>query len=366
MENKDKYLPLWYETGSPADGTYFIGRHLTARGKENNSNVCDYSLYPILRDDADFLLFQTVWDVVMYPVLEEFLEAINVKNYQPRQQSYHHRVSWCRPQLLFPTDDPFTNYEAHEKKLPYIVGCFSMEYHVYGESGLYEEDDTPQFRKYYRPQWGWIQDVKDIVYTECDRINEDDMVMFLDNTTDFKHSIQKLLQLMTDVNAYESSWSDRLQTAVRMIDTHANELHILHQAGLYDIETLRNSLERKGHMNEPVRQAMEDFNCQLRRYAMLTINLIDWKNGGIDQSRILSKAKLLYRVQCLQHEQVVPTFTVSNTEKRDNYHHEAYESTSKGFDWDNVYPRYPFPREEGESLEDYEHRRREWLFQNSR
>lgn len=363
MDSKDRYLPLWYETGDPVNGTYFIGRHYTAQEGAEHYNVCNYTLCPILRDDADFLLFQTVWDVVMYPDLKDFEDIVYMKSYQPRQPSYNSGISWCRPQLLFPADDPYTRYEEHEKKLPYIVGCFSIEHQIYGESGIYEEDDTPQFRKYYRPQWGWIKDVKDIVYTECNRINEDDMVMFLDNTEELKQSIQNLLQLIPDLESIETTWFNRLHTSCRMIETHANELHILHQAGLYDIATLWKSLEEKGLLNETLKQAIDDMNCQLRRYAMLTINLLNWKLGGIDKSRILTKTQLNNRIQSFKYDQII---NANNSKKSENDHSEVCESTSKGFDWDNVYPRYPFPRKEGESLEDYEHRRREWLFYNSR
>lgn len=46
-------------------------------------------------------------------------------------------------------------------------------------------------------------------------------------------------------------------------------------------------------------------------------------------------------------------------------HHFDNNQDSKGYDWDNVWPKYPFERDNMDP-DEYEAKRRAWLWENSR
>ncbi len=355
MDIQKKHLPLWYENGS---GNYFMRRHWSARQTEASPDLCDYTLCKICQEDADLLLFNTVWDIVTNPDLKEFETAVSIESDKPELHSFNSHTTWYRPHLLFPADDPYTRYTDYELQLPYMVGCFSFEHPPFIEG-----DYHPQFRKFFIPKCGRLQEGQDIVYKEFLRTEECDMVMLLDNTEDLKASIQNLLNMMADTKADEITWNHRLQTALRMLETHANELHILHEAGLYDIASLWSLLEYYELPMKQYERAKKDLLCQLHRYAMFAINLIDWILGGIDKSRILPPSLLAARKP---QNKVASVINTIQTEKHSNTPLSKSESVSSGFDWDNVFPHYPFPRKEGELEEDYQNRRRAWLWHNNR
>ena len=113
------------------------------------------------------------------------------------------------------------------------------------------------------------------------------MPRFYNNSVELLNSISAVLEYLGTVYIDTDSWIERLRTAKSMLDTHANELHILHNAGLYDIDSLWTMLYRNNQDINTLRTIIRCYNHELLRYAMMSINLIDWKNGGINKDGYL-------------------------------------------------------------------------------
>lgn len=362
--NNDRKLSLWYEHGCPEEGTTFIARHSSACLYDTFKGVCEYQLYPILEKDADLLLYQLIKDLVMHPDFKEYLNAINLVggtsiNFNFRRGEYE---EWARPYLLFPADDRITTYYKEELKWPYIVGASSMCYHSYGESGLIDEDDYPLFRVYYIVKWNYLLEGPVVKYVEYFRRDSSSMPKMENNVVALTSVICSVLEIIPENNANLVAWRNRLQNSLDMIKTHANELHILHQVGLYDIQALWNKLIEEGLDEEQLKRVSKRLETELHRYAMFVVNLIDWKMTGFDSSQVTTVIPA-HRTNCVtpphsEPEYKRPTDPVKNCGN-------DFNSQSDGYDWDNVWPKYPFERGDMDP-EEYEAKRREWLWKYSR
>ena len=362
MDESDVILKLWYAQGSPEDGNYFVARHSSARQTDAYKDVCDYQLHPILEKDCDLLLFQLVKDLVLHPDFKDFLNAINLDgssinfNYKNGE-----REEWFRPYLLFPADDRINTYYQEELKWPYMVGASSMCYHTYGESGIVEEDDHPLFWVYYTVRWDNCLEGSVVKYVEFFRRAKFGMSGMEDNTTQLQSVLCDVLDLMSDDITSLVSWKQRFTSALKMLVTHANELHILHQAGLYDIKALKAILRQEGMEGGQLDILVDKVIQELHRYAMLVVNLIDWQMTGFDISKVTTE---------IPEKSVIvewPSHCEDNRHDNVKTHHVENKSSSHsgGFDWDNVWPKYPFERGDMDP-EEYEARRRAWLWENNR
>lgn len=363
MDTDDNNLPLWYEHGDASNGTLFLGRKSSACQSEVYQDVCDYQLFPICRRDADILLFNTVWDLVMYPDFKDFHDNTDIRNSNVQFTDHSGEIKWYRPCLLFPADQPYTDFTEEELRHHFMVGACSWKCHAYGESGIYEEDTNPQFRVYYTPEWDFSKVGWDIVYRENVRRIESDMPSFVKNTKELEYVICQLLQFFEDNNISEiNNWKERLRCALLMLKTHANELHILHNAGLYDIDTLWTQLIQMGYHGEELNVMSSKMNRELHRFAMFSVNLIDWKLGDLDTSRIIPKS-MLPENQPSDQESSSKEIQGKNTETlkatffsvparepgQDNGGYDDVKmiptKSDGGYKWDEVYPRYPFSSE---------------------
>lgn len=360
--NNDRKLSLWYEHGCPEEGTTFIARHSSACQYDAYKGVCEYQLYPILEKDADLLLYQLVKDLVMHPDFKEYLNAINLGgssiNFNYRRGESE---EWSRPYLLFPADDRITTYYKEELQWPYIVGASSVCYHAYGESGLTDEDEDPLFKVYYIVKWDYYPEGSVVKYVEYFRRDGHSMPKMENNVAALNSAIRSVLEIIPENKADLVSWRNRLKSSLEMINTHANELHILHQAGLYDIQGLWNIMREEVNDNQ-FERVSKKLETELHRYAMLVVNLIDWKMTGFDSSQIATTIPK-HGTKCdtlpnSKHEYKEPNEPVRSIEKET-------ESQSGGYDWDRVWPKYPFERGDMDP-EEYEAKRREWLWKYSR
>ena len=292
-DNSDRLLPLWYEQENTKLKASIHQRHSSAQQPDAFQSVCNYRLFPIKEQNADMLLFNAVWDIVMNPDFYDFYDNVEIVLSNPSIHNLNYDITWYRPYLLFPADEPNVDYTEKELMRPYLIAAFSEIGEIYaGEGGLVDEgDDVPYFRNYYVPEWSFANGAQEVIYREYSRGKESVMPRFYNNSVDMSNSISVVLEYLGTVYMDTDSWRERLRTAKRMIDTHANELHILHNAGLYDIDSLWTMLYRNNQDINKLRTIMRRYNHELHRYAMMSINLINWKNGGINMDGIMSDLK---------------------------------------------------------------------------
>lgn len=242
---KNNLLPLWY--------------------KEE-----DYPLFPIRRADADMLLFNCVWDVAMTAGYLDFVKSVTTRNFALEDN----RLEDTSCLLVFPGDDPATAYVPPILGMPYFVGVYGV---YYGPFDL-EEDDEPTLYCCFAPEWA-LDNSGDVIYHN---MGGDDCPLpaFQDNRAELEQAIRRLLDFLREHPADTGSWVERLNLSLRMLEKQANPLHILHNAGLYDIDALWTLLLQEGLAGQELLVVSTSMARQLHRFAMRVVNINNPKSKG--------------------------------------------------------------------------------------
>ena len=336
MSTNDKLLPLWYQSNTLRE-EFVIGRPSSLRNRYDSlQGVFEYQLFPIYEKDADMLLFNTVWDLVMHPDFYKFYDDSNIIN---EAITFSNDVVFHRPYLLFPSDDPRTNYEGNELEYPYIVGVFSENLNTgYPLMGFEEGDEYPMFRLYLTPEWYDQHGESDVVYRMHHRSREDRMPLMINNAKELKNVLGDLIRYLKSVNFDTKDWINRLQTSLKMLNTDTNELFILHNAGLYDIQSLWALLMKSGSSGEEVSKLYRKVECELHRFAMMIVNLMDWKKGGMDSTIIISSIKENeYMFSPLNSSSIAMCPTISSkSSSSDNHENSVFQSFLPDYWWNDI------------------------------
>ena len=250
-------MSVWYEKSDPSDGTFFVGRHSSGRTVNTCEGVCDYELFPLQREDVDMLLYHMVWTFIMNP-----------------------RDSWSTPLLLFPDDTHIVTDRL--LRYPYLIADYSDEPYFYGEGGVVDDDDEFYMKACYVAEWDLSDGMGKASYRKLRKeVGENMLPNITDNTGQLRLAIVTLLRFAEQKGTDIGPWKERLSLTVRMLDTHANELHILHNAGLYDIETLWPMLKGSCRNNLDAYRIHAELTTQLHRYATMVVSTINWLEGGM-------------------------------------------------------------------------------------
>ena len=221
------------------------------------------------------LLFNTVWDLVTHSFFHTFYEDAVILD--GKADLHCGDYNWSSPYLLFPADIPEVKWQEHEMGHSFLVGVFHISGFCAGEGGFIEDDDDYyHFDIYYTPEWSCAQGETEVAYREHSRQPGDAMPCIDDNTAAMQAAVDEMIGFLASAGAEMDEWRQRFQTVIRMLAARTNELHILHQAGLYDIGSLWALLQRTGYDENivmPLRRRMEH---ELHRYAMMAVNTLNW------------------------------------------------------------------------------------------
>lgn len=99
------------------------------------------------------------------------------------------------------------------------------------------------------------------------------------NGDSFMVALGRVLAFLHDRNLTATPWFERLQTVKLMFEGQANELHILHNAGLFDHATLWSWLNDQGISRDDVEVIKALYVSELKKYAMFVLNELDWDTG---------------------------------------------------------------------------------------
>lgn len=222
-----------------------------------------YPLFPIRRADADMLLFHCVWDVAVTKDYVDFVNSVTTHNFLLKTVNMED-ISLL---LVFPGDDPTNSYVPPILGMPYFVGIYGVSY---GPFDL-EEDDVPSLYYSFSPEWAF-DGSGDVVYNN---IGGDDCIIpdLKDNRAELKQAIRLLLDFLRDHPADTGSWMERLNLSLQMIEEGGNPFHILHNAGLYDIDALWTLLMQAGLAGQELLMVSTRMTTQLHRYAMRVVNV---------------------------------------------------------------------------------------------
>lgn len=249
---------------------HFLARKSNLKISDGNEEVGDYDFRcfdgDTMQDDGKYSLY------LMFPsedlsvsYSEEMLEqeALVMKLFFPIEQ-FERTI----PGQIEPLDDDEVWYED-----------VPMEYFCFPNDGSNKE--LQHFKTQIPSKWPNI-------YYNVDAFL--DVMCGLTATMQMNH--------LTD-----TPWYERLQTTKRMLEGTANELHILHNAGLYDHATLWSWLKEKGLEDTKIDTIKDCYVSQLKKYAMFALNELDWKWGRCVGENDREERRLLFAAEPVTAEQ---------------------------------------------------------------
>ena len=235
-------LPLWYKEG-------------------------EYPLFPIRQADADMLLFHSVWDVAVSSGYLGFINSVTTRNFDLKDRVLED-ISCL---LIFPGDEPMTKYTLPVLGMPYFVGIYGVILSVIDDEG------DPSLCCCFCPEWA-LDGSEDVIYNNIGGGGYD-LPSFQDNSAELQQAIRSLLNFLHDHPADTGSWVERMNLSLQMLAERANPLHILHNAGLYDIDVLWTLLLKAGLAGRELLKVSTDMTRQLHRYAMRVVNVDNPQRG---------------------------------------------------------------------------------------
>jgi len=146
---------------------------------------------------------------------------------------------------------------------------------------LDDDDDELYIKACNVAQWDVRDGYPDVKYYAMSGFYVDATPGFRNNHIELKKAIAEVLKYIETRRADVGEWKERLQVSLNMLETGANELHILHNAGLYDIDALWTLLLRGRTSDVHLQRVSMEMTSQLHHYAMWVINRIDWHKGGL-------------------------------------------------------------------------------------
>lgn len=240
--------------------------------------MTDYTLYPINKRDVDWPLYHLVahFMKVRYK-LDHITDGDGqTELFKPLDNDAIQEKRSCSYLWIYPSEDLSASYPKEMFDLDVVVlKCFSPIEHLGGipidESIWYE--DVPM--EYFHYSGTGSNLVLEHVHTKTPSQFPD----FIYNGDVFAKTLTELLDLLRRHHLTEIPWYQRLETVHCMLESGANELHILHNAGFYDHNSLWSWLKDYGIRQQEFEEVKEHYLTQLKRYAMFVLNRLDWQYG---------------------------------------------------------------------------------------
>lgn len=241
----------------------------------------DYTLYPIKKTEVDWPLYYMVSHFlkVRYELDEVKGDDVgNAQMFQSIDDDASKEERSCEYYLVFPFDELTVSYnEAILAQEAIILKVFStieeLDPQYIGDEEHFTYEEVPM--EYFHFEGGGKRMELKHFYTDV--LSQFPNCVY--NGDAFLEAINGLLVFLQDKQLTELPWYSRLQTVVAMLDGNANELHILHNAGLFDHKTLWPLLENLGIPKAEIEKVKEPYLTQLHRYAMYVLNELDWDRG---------------------------------------------------------------------------------------
>ena len=273
--------------------------------------MMDYTLYPIKKRDVDWTMYQLVSH---YLKLQYHLDSLgeedveNVVSFREMDNDAQHEERRYSYRFVFPNEDLSIGYdEAMLEQELVILKCFHPIKHLYPIPFIDDEDDEGWF-EYPPMEYFSLEkqgDKRELRHHKTNIPSKFPDCVY--NGDDFLAAIQELRSFLARKNLAELSWYSRLGTVADMLQGDANELHILHNAGLFDHGTLWLWLEDYGIKKAEYESVKELYLKQLKCYTMFVLNRLDWAKGtSVSDLKCKQERKELYSP--MTESQIAATF----------------------------------------------------------
>lgn len=243
----------------------------------------DYTLYPIDKSDADWPLYHLVAHFIKN---RYHLDGITdgdgqTELFKPFDDDA--RQEDKRPfsyELVFPHEELTVSYsdEILDQEVVVLKNYVPIKY-VEMPNFNDPDDDGERYRDIPMEYFCYSNDGHGLTLKHVHTKTPSAFPDFVYNGDLFAKAVVSLLNFLRKYNLTDFSWYERLQTVLQMLDGNANELHILHNAGFFDLKGLWNWLQDYGIPKLDIVKAREKYLAQLKRYAMFVLNELNWEKG---------------------------------------------------------------------------------------
>ena len=260
----------------------------------------DYELYPIPLSDINrpvYYMLKSFLEHKIGSIPPDMLEEEWTKLKVDATFGHH---------LLFPSEDFSQPYDSDTLKREVIIirNCSITRQYVNGElqekpyewDDEYDDEEDLKVETQYEPH-------EEHFYIDIDPdtgkyrlVKKSDTFVF--NPTPFFHynaeqliqSIDNLLSVVKRARLTTGNWEQRLNTTRLMVGARVNELHILHNGGLFDYNLLGCLLDNSSLYKQQWLPRFNEYVSQLKVFAMFAANL-SWSNQG--NIELLDKAAVI-------------------------------------------------------------------------
>lgn len=247
--------------------------------------MMDYTLYPIDKRDVDWTMYQLVSHFMKLQYHLDSLgeeDAENVVSFWDMDADARHEERRYSYRFVYPNEDLSISYdEAMLEQELVILKCFHPIRHLYPiPIPVLDDDDDEGWFEYPPMEYFTLEKQGDKQELRHHKTNiESKFPDCVYNGDAFLDAIQELRSFLSSRNLTEQPWYSRLGTVAEMLQGDANELHVLHNAGLFDLGTLWLWLEDYGIKKAEYESVKERYLKQLKRYTMFVLNRLDWAKG---------------------------------------------------------------------------------------
>ena len=231
--------------------------------------MTDYTLYPINKHDVDWPLYHLVahFMKVRYELdhitdgdrQTELFKPLDDDALQEKRSYFY--------KLIFPNEDFTVSYpeEMLEHEVV-IMKCFLPVEHVYGGIPVFDDsdDDGTWYEDVPMEYFHYDRSGKGLVLKHVHTSTPSKSPDFIYNGGAFADALTELLSFLRRHNLIEIPWYDRLQMVLRMLESGANELHILHNAGFYDHDSLWSWLTDYGIRQREFEKVKKQYLAQMK------------------------------------------------------------------------------------------------------
>ena len=261
----------------------------------------DYTLFPIKKTDVDWPLYHLVRHFLAKKSelkINDGSEKVGGYDFRCLDDDTQQEDKEYSLYLMFPSEDLTVSYSEAMLEQDYLVLklFFPIEQFEQTIPGQIEPMDDDEV---------WYEDVpmeyfcfpvdgssKELQHYKTQIPSQWPDIYY--NVDAFLDVLDELVATMQMHHLTDMPWYGRLQTTKRMLEGNANELHILHNAGLYDHATLWSWLKGKGLEEGKIDTIKDSYVSQLKRYAMFALNELDWRWGRCVDENDREKRRFLF------------------------------------------------------------------------
>ena len=223
----------------------------------------DYQLYPVRKRDLDKPLYLLVKAAILthsYEVMmayfQEFDEEVTL---DLKQLFFNHANQRCY--LVFPScHRQFRLFPPEVTSHHAIIAVFDKM--TMNLSGYYtlDKQETVNGQPLGLNWHAWKSaDVPAPVFPH--------------NTYELLQAVLQVMQILETHDLASCEWYERLSSVCELLENDGDKMHILHNGGLYDHNSLRQFLKEQGLEQPSVAEALDELVSQLEQYAMYAVSV---------------------------------------------------------------------------------------------